>query len=97
MKFDFGKDCNLLIYQWHSINLVPAISWMTIVSDDNIDQATGCCIYGGEVIGHSVELVLLGTIFNFMYPSNKHLKFYSSKVYGPLYSRKRKQWYREKE
>jgi hypothetical protein len=94
MKIEFGKHCNLMVYKWHSINLVPALSLVMIASDDKIDPEHGCSTWDGTIVGHAIELVLFGIIFNFMYPSTKYIKQFIGNLYGPLWSRKRNCWYR---
>ena len=86
-----------MIYKWHSINLVPTFSYFDIASDDKIDSVHGCYNWDGTIIGRCIEVSIFGIIFNFMYPNTKFKKQHIGKVYGPLWSRRRKQWYRVKE
>jgi len=71
-------------YKWHSINLIPQISIFNIVNDHPTNWKT---------IARCIEIILFGIIFIFEYPSVKEKKYYSSKIYPPLWSRKRKTFY----
>jgi hypothetical protein len=83
MKIEFTEHCNLYIYKWHSINLVPHMSVYDISSDK----------WDGTIIGRCIGITIFGIAINFMYPSQKIKKHWSIKVRGPLYSRKRRCWY----
>lgn len=93
MQFTFGKHCDLMVYRWHSINLVPTIGIYSVASDNKIDPVTGCRGWDGTVVGRVVELTVFGVIINFMYPTTKSGKQFSSKLRGPLWSNKKKKWY----
>ena len=94
MKFELGKNCNLYIYPWHSINLIPSIGFYNVANDDKIDQQTGCQGWDGTIVGRCVDILFFGIVINFMYPNNKFKPQNFGKVYGPVWSRKQKRWYK---
>jgi hypothetical protein len=78
-----GASMKLHYYLWHSINLIPMLAVYSICQDDE----------NYDVIGRSIELVLFGWVIVFTYPTTKIHKMWSSHLYGPLWSRKRKKFY----
>lgn len=94
MQLTFGKHCDLMIYRWHSINLIPAIGVYNVASDSKTDPVTGCKGWDGTIVGRSIEITFFGLIINFMYPTQKYGRQIHSKLCGPLWSIKRKRWYR---
>jgi hypothetical protein len=93
MKLEFAKHCNLYIYRWHSINLIPSIGFHNVASNNKVDPIHGCLQWDGTLVGRVVEITFFGFIINFMYPNTKFKKQWSSKLRSPLWSRKRKCWY----
>jgi hypothetical protein len=71
------------IRQWHSINLLPSISIVSIADDDP----------PYNIIGRKFELTWFGVIIDITIPSKKfRLARYAGPV-GPVWSRRRRQWY----
>jgi hypothetical protein len=74
---------NLRIYRWHSINLCPLIGGYSVGN-----------IHG--ITGRAMEFTLFGMVVVLYYRTKKGFlygKMWSTQVHGPLWSRKRKQWY----
>jgi len=74
------ENWKLRVYPWHSINLIPGLSIAPVGTEHEI---TGCLI----------QLTLFGCVISLMFPTRQQ-RYFISKMYGPLYSRKRKVWYR---
>lgn len=78
---------NLRAYMWHSINLCPIINCYSVA---NIRGITG----------RAVEITLFGWVIILYYSTRKGFlygKMWGTSVRGPLWNRKRKQWYRVKQ
>lgn len=73
------------VYKWHSINVVPHYASVAVVTDEPPYSVTGRW-YTLTVLGWVVSLVIehegAGGLAQV------------GKVYGPLWSRRRKSWYR---
>lgn len=81
MKY-IGKSFST--YRWHSINLIPNVALvMTYDEDDR----------GVTREGTLLELVLFGQVFHINIPI-KLDRGWESPVWGPLWSRRRRVWYR---
>jgi hypothetical protein len=80
------KITKFRLCQWHSINLVPLYSWVPMCEDEPPFR----------VFGRLFQLTVLGWLVSLVveYRGADGLA-YISKVRGPLYSRKRKVWYRD--
>jgi hypothetical protein len=77
--WDRGK-WKLRVYPWHSINLIPHLSMAEV--GETIDDT-----------GQALWLTVLGVVITITVPS-KRPRYFSMKQYGPLWSRRRKVWYR---
>ena len=97
MRIEFFEHCNLMIYKWHSINLVPSLSRYNIASNDKIDSQTGCKVWDGTLVGRCIEILFFGIVFSFMYPNTKFKKQDFGNLRGPLWSRRRHCWYTVKD
>lgn len=84
MKKIVIKDWEFYVYNWHSINLIPTFSRVSVCDDGE---------NGYKVCACWLSLALFGTTFNIQYPTLKPHRLYTSKVIGPLWSRKKKMWY----
>lgn len=71
-------------WKWHSINIVPFVN-MYNIGDGEVE---GC-----PIIGHLLEVTLLGRVFTYMFSSTQFKEFRSFDFVGPLWSRKQKCWY----
>lgn len=71
------------VFRWHSINLVPHFTLYSVCSDGT-----------QSIVARAMDLILFGLVIQITVPSKRGKRFYSSPWMGPLYSRKRKCWYR---
>ena len=72
------------IFRWHTINLIPMLCLSSVVNDEDYRKA----------IGRHLELTLFGWVISLGWPSKKAKRMRYWKPIGPMYSRKRKCWYR---
>lgn len=70
------------VYPWHSINPIPQFGCVAICEDE----------YPHKRDGSLIEAVLFGYVFHIHIPFN--LPGMSTKLRGPLWSKKKKLWYR---
>lgn len=71
----------LSIYSWHSINIIPQLGCIAMVTDDPPYTRDGSML----------ELVVLGTVIHAYIPIN--LPSMGTRLVGPVWSRKRKEWW----
>ena len=80
------KITSIKCFRWHSINLVPLYSWVPVCEDDPPFR----------VFGRWLQLTVLGWMVSLAIEyKGADGPARISKVRGPLYSRKRKVWYRD--
>lgn len=79
------NNWGLKLYKWHSINLLP--HWTACSICDEIDYS--------KIIARSIQITLFGFVLDFMFPSSKRKLFRSFFINGPMWSRRRKLWYRK--
>jgi len=72
------------IFKWHSINLLPHWSIVSICDDDTF-----------KIIGRAIQITIFGFVIDFMFPASKSKRAKFSPVFGPMWSRRRKLWYRK--
>lgn len=79
MRLNFcGK--NILIYNWHSINIIPSFAIMDYMEEE-LSPLTSV-----------IEIVCFGKIFNMEMPFR--LPKIDTGMHGYMWSRRRKKWYR---
>lgn len=69
-------------YPWHSVNLVPQVALVMTYNDEDVPTRYGTML----------ELVLFGQVFHLDLPLKLN-RSYSTSLYGPLWSKRRKVWY----
>jgi hypothetical protein len=69
--------------KWHSINVVPFMSAMSICADEE----------PYEIVSRDYDFVFLGRVFRISVPSKSTSKQWSTPILGPLWSRGRRVWY----
>jgi len=70
-------------YPWHSINVIPQAALVMTYDDEDVPVRYGTML----------ELVVLGQVFHIDLPI-KLQRGWSSPLWGPLYSRRRRVWYK---
>lgn len=80
MRFNTG---GIRLYPWHSINLIPTVALVPIYNDD----------YEPYQQSSMIELVVLGHVLHVDLPL-KISRGIGTPLVGPLWSKKRKKWYR---
>jgi len=79
MRFSTG---GIRLYPWHSINLIPQAAIVSIVDDSEPYKYYSM-----------VELVVLGHVLHVDMPF-KVSRGWSTPLLGPLWSKRKKKWYR---
>jgi hypothetical protein len=79
MRINLGR---VRVYPWHSINLIPQFSIVSICENE----------YPHKRDGSLLELVVLGYVLHVLIP--QVLTSRSTKLRGPLWSKRKKKWYR---
>lgn len=88
MKLIGNDKYNLMIYRWHSINIIPHISFSNTCKNDSPPFT---------INGRLIYLTLFGLVFNFTYPTTKGIRFRSFPGIDHIwwcYSRDQKRWYK---
>lgn len=86
MTFRFTKSFNIYIRPWHSINLIPFYTAVSVYENDTAGKL-------GGVFARCYSVTIFGFIFEATLPSLKERRHVSSKSFGPAFSRRRKDWY----
>lgn len=79
------ENWSIKAWQWHSINFIPHFTIYSV--------CTSILEQPSKVIGRAFQLTIFGYVIDFMWPSSTSKLIRSCKAYGPLWSRRRKQWY----
>ena len=79
MKLSIGR---IRVYPWHSVNLIPQFAVVGIVENEPPYKRDGSLL----------ELVLFGHVIHILVPLE--LSNMSMRLRGPIWSKKKKKWYR---
>jgi hypothetical protein len=81
MSTDIEKFC---VYRWHSVNIVPHGDAFDVCADDPPFR----------VIARVYSATIFGWIINVAIPTSQRRNGWSLPLLGPLWSRRRRCWYR---
>ena len=79
MRFSTG---GIRVYPWHSVNLIPQVAIVPVCNDDEPYQYASM-----------VEVVVLGHVLHVDLPF-QIARGMSTPLLGPLWSKRKKKWYR---
>jgi hypothetical protein len=71
-------------HKYHSINVIPTLATYSVYEDE----------HPFNIIAFAIEIILFGRVITIDLPSKTQHKMYSLHMRGPIWSRRRKVWYR---